>query len=187
MAPVAPTIVDGVPRRADGVSISAVSPDTPAEKAGLKVGDVIVRYDGRAVDSTVRLRNAIALTTPGSSVPIEVLRDGKTATLKATIASRDEADTSVAIIPALGMTVRTVTPEIGAQLGYADVSGVFIERITRNSPAAGRLQPGDVIVKVDNDPVTNVVDFRRAMEKATGSTRLSIIRDGERGWVRLDK
>lgn len=127
-----------------GVTIETVAEDSPAERAGLKAGDIITRFQGRALNEA-RLRSAIALTPPGTRVVLEVLRDGKPREIAVTLADQATA-IGYTDIPALGMRVRTLTPEMAEAIGQPRLRGVMVMELDPDSrAAAAEFQPGDVI------------------------------------------
>jgi serine protease Do len=155
----------------DGVLVSDVQEDSPADRGGLKSGDIIVRFDGRPVENMDELRLRVAEKKPGEDVEVEIYRDGRDKTLEIEIGaleSDEVASTAVeASKPDLGMTVRTVTPQIAAQLGYdEDVTGVVVTNVEPLGPAArAGLRTRDVIVSVQGENVENVRQFNRVLER----------------------
>ena len=157
-----------------GVLISQISKDSPAAKAGLKVGDVIQSFDGRPAESTLRLRNMVADTSPGKKVPVVVVRDGKERTItvevgvltgdKEQAAAGSEAGTSA---DKLGLTVQPLTADNARDLGYEGETGVVIGEVKDDSPAAtAELRPGDLITEINREKISSVAEFRAALDKA---------------------
>src|SRR3989441_4300282 len=116
--------------RTDGALVTSVSEGSPAAKAGLKEGDVIVEYDGRPVARAGDLPRTVAETPVGRAVPVKVVRDGKPLTLTATVGRLEEAREAKAEPapgePALGVTARTLTPTVAQQLGLREQRGVLV-------------------------------------------------------------
>lgn len=154
----------------DGVLIGDVSPDSPADKAGLKSGDIITRYDGKEVDSTEALRSRVADTEPGTAVEIEVFRDGESKEMKVEIgelASGSASTREPSSANDLGMALRTLTPEMAQRFGYDDdAKGVVVTSVDPLSPAdhAG-IRVRDVIVSVQGRSVEDVHGFHAAIKK----------------------
>jgi serine protease Do len=122
-----------------GALVSEVIPDTPAEKAGLKAGDIIMQWNGKEVDNFSHLRQLVAATEPGKEVKLKVWRDGKELTLELKVARLTEQEVSVVIV-----------------------------EVMRDSPAAqAGLEPGDAILAVNRQPVASVADFNKAMAKTS--------------------
>lgn len=167
-----------------GVRVQRVLDDSPAFKAGLREGDVITRFRGAAVNEQ-RLRTAIAISSPGSKADVDVVRDGKPVKLTAEL-----GDLNVALgnmyVSQLGVSVRTVTPDVARSLGYRDIKGVVVMELDPNGKAAaGRLQNGDVIVRVDGRDIANAEDFtkRLAGGNMARGLRLDVVRDGMAGYL----
>jgi serine protease Do len=159
---------------AKGAIISDVTRDSPAEAAGLKAGDVVVSADGRAIEDHSALSRYIASKAPGSTVRLQVLRDGAPQTLSLTLGtfpdeeSREEAEQARG--GQMGMTLRDMTANIADQLGLPRGSrGVVVTGVEAGEAAeeAG-LQRGDLIVSVNGEEIDDVADFDEAIAKAKG-------------------
>jgi serine protease Do len=163
-----------------GVKIGGYSgEDSPALKAGLEPGDVIIRADGKAVDRVSALQRVIRAKKPGDTVELEAMRYGtrKTFSVKLTSAPKDGglvADASEAIEPApaptdsrLGISVEPLTPEIvqAAQVPQ-QYRGVRVSAVEAGGPSEGRLVAGDVIVQVlpAKTKVNSTADLQKALE-----------------------
>jgi serine protease Do len=159
-------------QNSEGAVVSQVENGSPAEKAGLKVGDVITELDGQKVSDASQLQIEVGQKQPGSSIKLEVLRDGKTVSVPVTLeemGSRDregkEAASNGHGKARWGLGLADVTPELREQLqASGDVHGAVIEQVEPGSPAdnAG-LQSGDVIVEVNRHPVQNAADVQKAL------------------------
>jgi serine protease Do len=172
-----------------GVLISDVNPDSPAAKAGLQAGDIILEYDGRAVDDVGHLRNAVAATAPGKQVHVEIVRDGKPKTITMNVgelAAHVEAARGAGSAAGLGISTQTLTPDMAKQLGDADLRGVEVTEVKPGSAAdrAG-IRAGDVIVSVGNKTITDTAGFQAAMRAhdLKQGVRLSIVSQGSRRFV----
>jgi serine protease Do len=143
-----------------------VSPKSPAEKAGLESGDVIVEFNGKPVKDSRHLKLQVAETAPGAKVPVKVIRDGNTKTLEVTpkelpktsLASRDGSKESSKQSDSLdGVTVDDISPSAKRDLDLPEtVKGALVTNVEPNSPAyeAG-LRQGDVIQEINRKPVSN--------------------------------
>jgi serine protease Do len=178
----------------DGVLVGDVLPGSPAGKAGLKSGDIVLKYNGTAVHSASQLRNAIAATEPTTKRTLEVYRDGRRLTLQVTIGRFDENTATAleqdsAAAEELGISVQTLTPELASRLGYDPTEqGVVVTEVQPNSLAARvGIRPQNLIVAVGKRKVTNVRDFREATADADLSrgVRLQVKADGARRYVFL--
>lgn len=177
-----------------GVLIGEVQPGTPANKAGLKPGDVILQFNGRDVSSTNELQGYVEQTPVGSTVPVLVLRDGKRVTINVTV-EEQPADYGLARrgpmgrfgrpeasrFEKLGLEVAALTPEVAEQLGVKPNEGVVITQVRPNSPAdeAG-LSPGMVILQANRKKVQSVGDLEKALgDMSAEKGVLLLVRDGQ--------
>jgi len=175
-----------------GAIIEDVSPEGPAAKAGLKNGDVVRKYNGQPVGDSGQLIAMVTDTNPGTTVKLDILRDGQPMTIQVTLGERP-ADLSVhaglGSTPSQGtlqgITVQALTPEIRQQFGLpADQQGVVISNLDPESPAAqAGLQPGDVIEEVNHHRVNSVGDFQRLAGETKGDTLLRINRQGNGAFI----
>ncbi|HEX2440782.1 MAG TPA: Do family serine endopeptidase [Methylomirabilota bacterium] len=154
-----------------GTLVSGVSDGSPAAQAGLRRGDVILKWDGHDVARWSDLPRAVAETPVGRQVPLEVLRDGKRISLNVNVAKMDEGGQQVASSsePAaskLGIAARSLTPDLARSLDVPAHSGVLVERVEDGSRAQNAgMAAGDVIVEVDHKPVASVEALRTALGK----------------------
>jgi serine protease Do len=159
-----------------GALVAQINKDSPAEKAGIKVGDFILRFNGTAVEDTRHLRNLVAAAAPGSKVEIVLLRDGKERTVEVTLAElkgerssagKGEESEEGANTPDVGLTVEPLSANKAKELSYEKAEGVLITDVDEDSPAAeAGLQPDDLITEVNHEKVTSVDGFRNALAKA---------------------
>ncbi|MEO7135327.1 MAG: DegQ family serine endoprotease [Vicinamibacterales bacterium] len=163
--------------KSEGAIVSDVSPGGAADKAGLKRGDVILGYQGRAVLDTNTFRNEIAATKPGSTVTLQVLRDGKASDMKATLEemavgkdARRGLEGDVPEAGKFGMSVQPLTPEIARELELdRDARGVVISGVDPAGAAASAgLREGDVIQQINGRSVQTADEVRSALSSATG-------------------
>jgi serine protease Do len=163
-----------------GALVGSVQKDSPAAKAGIEAGDVIVSFNGKPVERSTDLPYLVAATRPGSAAKVEVWRDGKTRTLDVKVAARDtpktlaESESDVAAKGKLGVAVRPLTPD---EKKSANVErGVVIEQVAGAAERAG-LKPGDVIVSVNRKPVNSPEELKAEIDKAGKTVALLIRRD----------
>jgi Do/DeqQ family serine protease len=176
--------------KAEGALVSGVTAGGAADKAGLKRGDVITSYQGRAVVDTNSFRNEIAATKPGTTITLGVMRDGRTSEYKATLSEyadakktgRDSEDREGEPSAKYGMTVEPLTPEIARQLEIdrdRDVKGVVISDVDPSGAAASAgLREGDVIQQVNGKPVRTADDVRSALNATTGKPAVLLVARG---------
>ena len=178
-----------------GILIAQVEKNSPAAEAGLKAGDVIVRYDGREVNEVHQLRDLVAGTAPGTKVKLEIMREGKPQTLAATVGKQSAEASVVPLRPAgttlekFGLSVETLTPDLAKQLGVQeDEKGVAIADVASGSVAAmAGLQKGDVIVEADRQKVESVSELGKVLENAKDKQALLLLiqRQGQSMFVVL--
>jgi serine protease Do len=155
-----------------GALVSRVLPDGPAKSAGLKVGDVIMEFDGHAIAEWNDLPRVVAVTPVGKKVDVIVVRGSKRKKLRVAVGTLEEPQ--LADSPGesrgpsvFGLSAQDLTPELAQQLGVEEGTGVVITDVRPGSPAAkADLRRGDVIVEVDRSPVTDVGDLRSKLEGA---------------------
>ncbi len=168
-----------------GILVAQVSEGSPAEKAGLKQGDVIVEFDGKPVERMGAFRNHVSLKEPGTKEKLTVLRDGKPKTLTVTIgklpASGPAAGAPSHSWQKLGITVKTLTRELAERFGYQGETGVIVTQVTPGSVAemAG-IRSGTLIKEVNRKLINNVDEFEQAIKQsATKGAVLLLIKDGK--------
>jgi len=157
-----------------GVTVSSVVPGSPADTAGLKVGDTITSIDGKKVAKGAELVSDIASRKPGSKATLGFLRNGKTQETSVTIADRaklfaarlgddqDSGDESAPKQSKFGVTVRKVTPEMADRLDMPAGKGVIVQDVKPSSFAEDvNLGRGDIILEVNKQPVNSEEEFAR--------------------------
>ena len=157
-----------------GALVSGVEPGGAASHAGLKQGDVITAINGEKVSDSNALRNRIASTKPGSTVELQVVRDGKTETMRATLgtlepakerASRDNGESDGPEFGPTGMSVESLTPQVARELGLPNrKEGVVVRDVDPDGVAASAgIQPGDVISQVNGEAVKTPSQLKSAL------------------------
>jgi serine protease Do len=161
---VTPTLADGLgletPR---GALVANVDINSPAERGEMKVGDVIIEFDGRKIEQSDDLPRVVARTPVGKQVQVQVIRDKKEMTLPIVIGELREEEVVVSAKEKenLGLTVQNVTPQIAHKLGLDREEGVVVTSVRPGSAAdeAG-LRRRDVILEMDRKPIENLSDFQ---------------------------
>jgi len=170
-----------------GALVGDVTPNSPAEKAGLQKGDIILDVNGKPVNGSAELRMHISLMAPGTRVQVTVFRDGAQKTMPVTLAEMPN-ETAKAEQPEggssedslQGIQVENVSARTARQLGLpATATGVVVTGVDPNSKAAeSGLKRGDVIQEVNHRAVRNTQDFESAMRSAKDATLLLVNRQG---------
>lgn len=166
----------------EGALVSDVSKGSPAEKGGVRQGDVIVEYNGKKVNNIASLRNAIALMKPGSKINLTVVRDGHKKFIPLTIGAYPSEEVQASIQESkVGIDVETLTPELAETMGYTGMRGVVITGVNPNSPAAwAGLRKGALIVAVNHQEIQNTEEFHRQIKQADAAKPvLFLVKQGE--------
>lgn len=181
-----------------GALVGEVEPNSPAQKAGLKTGDIILEVNNNAVYDANQLRNLISSMQPDSNINLKVWRDGGQRTLPVTLgelnseqsrnrsgSGRGENDSAESALD--GVSVQDLTSQVARGLGLsAGISGVVVTDVDQGSPAASAgLQRGDVIQEVNRRPVKNSAEFEASVRNSKDGTLLLVNRDGHTLYVAL--
>ncbi|NJC88423.1 MAG: DegQ family serine endoprotease [Desulfuromonas sp.] len=167
--------------RPHGALVSEVVKGSPAERAGIKRGDVILRFDGQSIDERNDLPKIVAASRVGKTVAVVVFRDGREVELKTEVGKlSDEGGTDVSVDNSggkLGLTLAPLTPELARRYDLAPESrGVLVTAIEPGSAATNaNLRPGDLIVEVDGREVVSVKDFEAATGRAAKGKVLRLL------------
>lgn len=168
--------------KAEGVLIADVVKDSPADKAGIKQGDIILEYNGKLIKSFQTFRNEIALMNPGNSIDLKINRKGQIVNLNVTLGTAPENANAPGILgQKIGIDVDNLTPELAKQLGYVrGEEGVVITKVKPGSPAAlAGMRPGFLILAVNHKKVTNLSDYTNVLNEAAKNKRiLLLVRQG---------
>ncbi len=171
----------------EGALVSDVFKGDPADKAGIKAGDVIMEIAGKPVKDTHELIKIVAGVTVGEKVKIKVLRDGKDKTFNVIVTERPEGtdiaqtgEENKSSVEHFGMTVQEITPEIADHLGLTDTEGVVITQVASGSPAAeAGIQPGDILRQINRSRVKSLEDYSSVMSRAvSGDSVLVLVQRG---------
>jgi serine protease Do len=178
--------------RPRGALVSVVEGGAPADKAGIKAGDVILEVDGRTIENSSELPAVIAAVQPGQNARLQVWRDGKPRRIDVRVgeleergvvrtaarADEEEAEES----SRLGLSVRPLAPQEKQQ---AQTDGNLVVQGVDGPAANAGVQPGDIIIAVNNTPVKSVEDLRNAARKSGKSVALLIQRDETKIYIPL--
>ena len=170
-----------------GVLVNSVTSGGPADKAGIKTGDVILQLNGKDVTDSNSFRNQIAGTPPGTEVTLTIQRDNAEQQVRARLGELTPESARAGAGPGggnqgerLGITVAPLTPDLAAQLNLPrGTQGVVIQSVDPNGPAAqAGLQAGDVIQQVNRQPVRSPEDIRGLLAKSGDRSPLLLINRG---------
>jgi serine protease Do len=189
----------------NGAVVSAVNPGTPAAKAAIQAGDVVVEYNGRPVTDSDSLVSMVVATKPGTTVPVTIYRQNKRQTLSITpdeldleaeanggrTPRPDGADRGAPTATDFGMQLEAITPEVARQLDLPrGRGGAIVADVDRGSVAANAgVQPNDVILEVNREPVANLSQVTRALQNATAGRPVFMLvwRDGQQYFITMSK
>jgi S1-C subfamily serine protease len=167
---------------AKGVLVSEVVAGAPAERAGLKAGDVIIKVDGTKTDGIEQFRRDVAALAPGASVSIVVVRDGKQLTRTVKLVEFPEDEPQAEVAPEeedggwLGLAVRNLTGDERTE-AKLETGGVIVERVETGSAAeeAGVMR-GDIVLQVAGEPVSSTAGFARSVREQRKSDKPVLLR-----------
>ena len=173
----------------EGSLITQVAPNSPASKAGMRAGDVILKFNGTPISRTSDLLNYLNRTSPNQSINLEVLRDDKPRVISATLTTSPDdtpAKSTGALTtkaqkgPILGISIRGLSP---AELERLNVKGgVYVQDVVRGGLAAqSRIQAGDVITQINGKQISGANDFVESVSNLKNNTvaRVAIVRQGQ--------
>jgi serine protease Do len=164
-----------------GVLISDVVPDSPAAKAGLQAGDVVLEFDGKKMEAPGDLQRAVGFTAPGTGAKLKVWRDQGERTLELKVGEAPEEREARAPGPrpgrtVLGLEVRPLSPEMARQLNLKTTDGVVVVRVEDGGSAAeAGIQRGDVIREINRKRVQSIGDFERLTKDVKEGDRLTLL------------
>ncbi len=205
---VTPELAEGLRLEKDhGALVASVTPDGPAEAAGIKQGDVIIKFNDRVVPESDKLPRMVAETPIGSKVPVTVWRKGKEVTVYAELGALNEAVLAASApatggaapqapgaVAELGLELSELTGQLRQEFELpADMTGVMVTKVEGNSSAAAKgIKAGDIIVEVDQEPVESADDVSKQIAKAQEEgyrvVTLLVYADNDYAWiaVRID-
>ncbi len=163
-----------------GILITEVQQDSPAEKAGIKQGDVIVSLNGRKLENVQELRNKVALIVPGTKTSIGVIRNGKAKNITVKIGEKPGGSIDIPdnsqnsdFNERFGLSFQELTPEIAKKLGYEGEEGVLIGDVEHGSVAeAADLKAGQLIQEINRQPVRSAKDLRNILKNSAQDNRI---------------
>lgn len=171
-------------KQSTGALVADVSKGSPAEKAGIKQGDIIQALNNQPVTNIATLRNTIMLMNPGTKITLTVQRNGNSIQIPLEIGSYPVAKAPQSVSVSgnqLGFDVQDLTPELARSIGVGDEKGVVINKIDPNSQAAlAGLKKGALIMAVNQRPITNIEQFNKALQETQADRPvLLLVKQGE--------
>lgn len=171
-----------------GILVSQVMKDSAAEKGGLEQGDIIIKLNGNTVENVAVFRNQVALTRPGTTIELEILRKGKVRKHKIIVDAMDVETATSDDVPAaetgtalsqIGLRLQQLTPELAEQFGYQQDRGVLVAAVEPGSVAArAGIEAGALIEEVNRVDVNDPEEVVSLVEKSKRDTVLLLIRQG---------
>jgi serine protease Do len=157
----------------EGILISEVMKDSPAAKAGIESGDIIIQYNDKTIKNVNKFRNEIGMMKPESTIKLRILRNNKPLTIAVTLGAQTDGEAlSTEAIQKIGLQIENLTPEICAKIGLpSEAEGVYISKVKPNSPAAlSGIRSSFVITGVATSQNTqkrirNISDFEEALKE----------------------
>ena len=165
-----------------GALVAEIVEDSPAQKAGIKRGDVIIKFNGTEIKTMDVLPRRVAATRPGKKATVTILRDGKKKSLKVTIGTLEEKKIAKARFTEeeLGITVQEITRDLAEHFDLETREGVIVSDVDRSGPAwEGGIRRGDIVLEVNRQTIKTMKDYRLALKKYAGKgTVLLLVRRG---------
>jgi serine protease Do len=153
-----------------GALVADVVADSPADKAGLKRGDIIIRFNGNNVKESSELPRMVAAVAPDTKVEVDIIRGGKTITLAVTLGRMKDEDLKAKarlqpsdVEETLGLRVQTITPDIARALHLEGTKGVVVSQVEPDGPAGeAGIRRGDVVREINRKPITDMESYQNA-------------------------
>ena len=177
----------------EGALVSKVDPEGPAHEAGLKRGDVIVKFGREKIEKMEELPRVVASTQVGKTVKMTVLRDGKEKVIKVTIGKLKEEEITLAGadeegLGTFGLHVQDLTPEIAQELNVDENLGAVITNVEQGSDAAAAgLRRGDIILEIGNQSINSAKAARQQLSKIKDKALLLVRRGDATIFVALQR
>jgi serine protease Do len=177
-----------------GALVGQVVPDSPADKAGLNAGDVIIEYNGKEVSQMSMLPAMVANTSVGEKANIVLIRDGQKQNITVEIGKLEDvdsvlADTETGTSKKIGMTVQEITPKLAESLGIEEIQGLIVSDIITGSVAAeAGILRGDIILEINREKVESIAQYKNVLQatQEKKSILLLIKRDQHTRFVVID-
>jgi len=176
-------------KKPEGALVSAVEDGSPAARAGVKPGDIILAFEGKTIDRSSALTLIVGEMKPGQIAAVRIWRDGAERTLKVTVGAAPSEQTASADAPAannsgkLGLVVRPLTSDEREQI---HAKGGLVVQEAGGAAAKAGIEPGDVILALNEQPVKSVRELRRLLDKSDKHVALLVQRNDAKIYVPVD-
>ncbi len=171
-------------KRDEGTLVSGVIPDSPAARAGIQTGDVIIEFDGTRVKEMSELPRIVASTPVGKRVIVKVIRAGRESSIRVKIGELPEEKRASATPQEqdLGMAVSPITPELARRYELTETRGIVVTGVAPGSSAdeAG-ISPGNVILELDRQPVNTLAEYEKILKQAADKDSVLLLIKTRRG------
>ncbi len=167
--------------KTEGAFVSDIVKGSPADSAGIKQEDIILKYNNIPVETLTSFRNAISFLPPGKEVTLQILRDGKIKEIRVTVVKAPNDSKIAPSSKKLGLEVQNLTPELANQLGYVGEKGVVVTKVEKGSAADdAMIKPGTLIMAINRKKISNVDEFAKTLSQTPkDSPILLMVRQGE--------
>lgn len=182
--------------KAEGVIVTSVTEDGPAEKAGVEVGDLLLKFDGKSIEDTRSLTRRVADAGIGKTVAMDIIRERRRTTLNVelgelenNIEEKEEVEVPDSVLSdnPLGVQLGRIDDVARRKYGIAsDIVGALIQHVPTNSPSQGKLRKGDVIVEMDFEPVPTVAAAVAKMESGKSPMLVRVHRGGRDAFYSIE-
>lgn len=173
--------------KAEGILVSETQPDSPADKAGIKQGDVLLSLNDVGLKDVADLRNRVALIIPGTEVTLHLIRDSKPLDIEVKIGEQPADFGNIAqkkmtndVLGDFGLAVQELTKDLAEQFGYQDRKGVIVSEVLPGSPAEqSGLKTGQLIEEVNKVRISSIADLQQVLDQSTDKKRVLLrVRSG---------
>jgi serine protease Do len=167
----------------DGALIADVIADSPASKAGLKRGDIIVGFNGAKVQESSELPRLVATMPPGASATLDIIREGKALSVPVVLGTlKEDVEQDVAkpkpseVEVSLGLRVEPITPDVATSLKLENHEGVVVSGVDASGPAAeAGLRRGDVVREINRLPIRDIDDYETVTSNLKTDTTVLLL------------
>jgi len=164
-----------------GALVAQVIPKSPAEKAGIQVGDVIIAFNGENISRSSALPPLVGAANISNKAQVKIIRNKKTKTLSVALENLPEDEQLIANVKTeaksdsvLGMTIKNLSKEAREKLGFKD-EGVMVESVSEGVASRAGIRPGDIIMQMDGQVVKNIYQIKELSNKIKEGTFISVL------------